>query len=76
MGIFRRKPLSIKAATKGILLAYQIHRQSGVTYGCREKPVGKASRWRWRLGMRHTSSIWGPVFVLDCVLDVIGHMDT
>ena len=76
MVISRCKPLHIKAATPGILLTSQIHQQSGVTYGCREKPVATASRWGGHLGVRHTSSTWGPVFVLYCVLNFIGHRDT
>ena len=74
-GIFRYNPLSIKAAIPYTLLACQNHRHSGVAYGRHKKSVATASRSRWRHSMRQTSSVWGPVFVLYCVLNFISHRD-
>ena len=74
-GIFRYNPLSIKAVIPYILLACQNHCHTGVAYGRHKKSVATASRSRWRHSMRQTSSVWGPVFVLYCVLNFVSHRD-
>ena len=40
-----------------------------------EKPVATVSSSRWCHSMRQTSSVWWPVFVLYCVLNLISYRD-